>query len=275
MQTSPQPSDTGRQAVHAAPARFRRPSILGYTIWLLLIAFLVQGAMEVNLNAGRLWRGLIRFGNEIAAALPPDTSRLFNILDAMYLTLQMAGLGVVVGVLLSLPFALLCAFNTSPHWLVRVISRTLVTTFRTIPDLVWALIFVIIVGPGVLAGILAIIMDTIGFCARFFAERIEETRKGPAQALTAGGARRSDVIFAGILPEAYPSFVATSLFGVEKAIRSAIILGLVGAGGIGVELNAAMRQFQYDQAILIILVILVTVIAVEQVSSLIRRRVLT
>ncbi len=189
-------------------------------------------------------------------------------------TFQMAIVGVVFGVILSLPMALLCARNTSPHPIVRVIARNVVATLRTVPDLVWALIFVVAVGLGPLAGILAIVMDTIGFCARFFSERIEEVDPGPGQALAATGASRSGVVCGAIIPECTPSFVATSLFSVEKAVRSAVVLGLVGAGGIGVELSAAMNLFRYDQALTVILAILVVVIGVEQVSAWIRKRVM-
>jgi phosphonate transport system permease protein len=192
----------------------------------------------------------------------------------MLTTLQMAIVGVVLGVLISLPLSLLAARNTSPNWAVRTLTRTAISVMRTIPDLIWAMIFVIMVGFGPLAGILAIVMDTIGFCGRFFSERIEETSKGPAEALTSTGARRHEVILGAIVPEAMPSFVATSLYAVEKAIRSAVVLGLVGAGGIGVELSASIDLFKYDQACTIILLILGVVIATEQLSGLIRKRLL-
>ncbi len=130
------------------------------------------------------------------------------------------------------------------------------------------------VGLGPLAGILAIIMDTIGFCARFFAERIEEIDPRPATALSAAGASRGAVMAGAILPECFPSFVATSLVSVEKAVRSAVVLGLVGASGIGVELTSAMNLFRYKEALTIILVVLVVVIAVEQLAGAIRRRVI-
>ena len=117
-------------------------------------------------------------------------------------------------------------------------------------------------------------MDTIGFAARFYSERFEEVQKGPAEALTATGAGRLSVIFGAILPESFASITATSLFSVEKAIRSAVTLGLFGAGGIGVELSTAMRLFRYDQAAAIILVILVVVIGFEQLSSMIRKRII-
>ncbi|MCA1777000.1 MAG: ABC transporter permease subunit [Loktanella sp.] len=140
--------------------------------------------------------------------------------------------------------------------------------------MIWALIFVVTVGLGPLAGILAIIMDTIGFAARFYSERFEEVQKGPSEALTATGGGRLSVIFGAILPESFASMTATSLFSVEKAIRSAVTLGLVGAGGIGVELSTAMRLFRYDQAAAIILVILVVVVAFEQLSTSIRKRII-
>ena len=156
----------------------------------------------------------------------------------------------------------------------RTLARFVISVSRTIPDLIWALIFVVTVGLGPLAGILAIIMDTIGFAARFYSERFEEVQKGPSEALTSTGAGRLSVIFGAILPESFASMTATSLFSVEKAIRSAVTLGLVGAGGIGVELSTAMRLFRYDQAAAIILVILVVVIVFEQLSSSIRKRII-
>ncbi|SEA77951.1 phosphonate ABC transporter, permease protein PhnE [Alkalimonas amylolytica] len=257
------------------PPRFRSPSV---TAWLLIIgfvAFFLHGIDGADVSIDRLGQGILNVGIFAAESFPPDLSRWNFIAYAMLETFQMALVGVVFGVIISVPFALLSARNTSPNRLVRWLSTNIVATLRTIPDLVWALIFVVAVGLGPLAGILAIMMDTIGFCGRFFAERIEETDPRPAQALTAAGCSRSAVIMASILPEAFPSFVATSLYSVEKAIRSAVVLGLVGAGGIGVELSAAMNLFRYDQALTIMLIILLVVISVEHLSSWIRKRLLS
>src|SRR5699024_10537002 len=121
-----------------------------------------------------------------------------------------------------------------PFAVVRSAVRSAVSAMRTIPDLIWALIFVISVGLGPLAGILTIAVDTIGFCARFFSERIEELSDHSKDATQSTGASYFGVIMSAILPASFPSFVGTSLFAVEKAIRSATILGLVGAGRIGV-----------------------------------------
>ena len=129
------------------------------------------------------------------------------------------------------------------------------------PDLVWALIFVIAVGLGPFAGTLAIAVDTVGFCGRFFAEAMEDVDKGPTEALRAQGVRRFDTIFCAVMPAAMPSFITTSLFALEKSTRSSVILGLVGAGGIGIELKVAMDLFDYPRAATIILMIFALVVA--------------
>lgn len=256
------------------PPRFRRPSLFAWVLGLGFLALFIQGVMATNLTLERLIRGAANLGHFIGRAFPPDLGNLDVLAWSMYETLNIAIVGVTLGVVLSVPFALLAARNTSPAPWVRTITRLMIATMRTIPDLIWALIFVVAVGLGPLAGVLAIVMDTIGFAARFFSERIEEVHPGPSDALTATGAGRLSVIGGAILPETLASMTATSLYSVEKALRSAVTLGLVGAGGIGVELAAAMRLFNYDQALTIILVILVVVIAFEQLSSQIRKRVM-
>lgn len=256
------------------PPRWQRPSLSVWLLAVVFIAFFLHGLHGAEVSPERLGQGAVNVGLFLAESFPPDLSRLSVIGRAMLETFQMALVGVVFGVIASIPFALLSARNTTLHPGLRWLAKMLVAVFRTIPDLVWALIFVVAVGLGPLAGILAIMMDTIGFCGRFFAERIEETDPRPAQALSATGCSRFAVVFGAIVPECLPSFIGTSLYSVEKAVRSAVVLGLVGAGGIGVELSAAMNLFRYDQALTVILTILVVVIAVEQLSGWIRGRIL-
>jgi phosphonate transport system permease protein len=117
-------------------------------------------------------------------------------------------------------------------------------------------------------------VDTIGFCGRFFAEAMEECDRGPQEALAAAGAGKAAIVFAAVIPAAMPSFVNTSLFAFEKAVRSSVVLGLVGAGGIGIELKVAMDLFRYDEAATIILCIFALVLLVEQMSARIRRRII-
>lgn len=259
---------------YSLPPRFKSPSWFAGFVLIVFGFLFIQGFNSAEITIERLIKGAGNLSTFLGQAIPPDWSDMDVIADAMLETLYMAIVGVTVGVILSIPFSLLASRNTAPHPIIRTITRFVIATMRTIPDLIWALIFVVAVGLGPLAGILAIILDTIGFAARFFSERIEEVQPGPANALTASGAGRISVIMGAILPETLASMSATSLYSVEKAIRSAVTLGLVGAGGIGVELSTSMRLFQYDKAFAIILVVLVVVIGFEQLSSMIRKRVI-
>ena len=130
------------------------------------------------------------------------------------------------------------------------------------------------VGLGPFAGMLAILVDTLGFCGRFFADDMEAADKGPAEALSATGARRIDIAACATIPAALPAFVSTSLFALEKAVRSSTILGLVGAGGIGIELKVGFDLFDYPTALTVILMIAVVVIAIEHLSGLARTRII-
>lgn len=257
-----------------AHPRFERPGALGFLAYVAALAFVVASFTSAGFSAGQLANGLPALGRIAGQMFPPALDGLDRILGSLLVTFQMAVAGVVLGLALSVPLAILAADELSPHPLARSLARSLVALFRTVPDLVWALIFVIAVGLGPPAGVLTIMIDTIGFAARFFAEAMEETDRGPREALWALGARRLGVIFSAVVPNAMPSFIGTSLFCLEKATRSSVVLGLVGAGGIGVELKVAFDLFAYDTAATIIIVIFLLVVAVESGGAWLRRRLI-
>jgi phosphonate transport system permease protein len=261
-------ADSGRYA------RFEQPSALAFLLWVIAIAFVVWSFSATGLSLERLARGIPTVGSILERMFPPNLDRLDRILAALLVTFQMAVAGCVLGLVLAFPLAIVAADGLSPHPLLRVAARSLIALFRTVPDLVWALLFVIAVGLGPPAGVLAIMVDTIGYAGRFFAEAMEETDKGPREALDAIGARRLGVIMSAVVPNAMPNFIATSLFCVEKATRASVVLGLVGAGGIGIELKVAFDLFSYDTAATIILVIFALVVAVEQAGASLRRRII-
>lgn len=257
------------------PARVRRPSLLTLVIVLVVGGLLVHGWTQgAALRPDSLVTGAFRLGEFAQDAVPPDVSRIGPILKALLVTVEMALLGTIIGVILSLPLAVLAARNTTPHWSLYAVSRAIVTVSRTIPDLVWGLIFVIAVGLGPEAGVLAIAVDVMGFCGRFFAESIEDLDPGRIEGLRALGASRVGVLVGGVLPACLPSFVTTSMFALESSARSSVVLGLVGAGGIGIELATSMTLLRYDEAATIILAVLGVVVVFERVSAAIRRRVL-
>lgn len=257
-----------------APARWERPSALSFTLFVAVLAFVLWSFANVGLSWERMVRGIPALGSMLERMFPPDLERLPQILNQLLITFQMALVGCILGLILAFPISILATEGLSPHPVLKHSARALIALFRTVPDLVWALLFVIAVGLGPAAGVMAIMVDKIGFAGRFFAEAMEEADKGPQEALSTLGATRTGLIFSAVLPLALPSFVATSLFSLEKAVRGSVILGLVGAGGIGVELKVAFDLFDYDTAATIILAIFALVVVVEQISNRIRRRLI-
>lgn len=268
------PNGTARPTHPMAPPRWERPSPFTWIAVVVLIAFLLHGLWTSELTPDRLNGAVFRLWRFLSQAIPPDPSRLPNVAEATLETFEMALVGTAIGAVISLPLALLAARNTTPHIVVYAVTRTVISFLRAVPDLVWGLVFIVTIGLGPAAGILAIAVDTVGFCGRFFAERVEELEPGPLEALRSTGASAPGVIAGAIVPAAMPSFVATTLFSLEGATRSAVVLGLVGAGGIGIELAASMQLLRYDEAATIIIVIFLVVISVERFSAAIRRRIL-
>lgn len=260
-----------------APPRLRPLGLVGYAAFLGVAALVVSSLATTAPALDKLARGVARLfapSGLLTQMFPPDFGRFETIAWKLVETLQMAVAGCALGLVFALPFAILATDRLSPHPSIRTVARALIALFRTVPDLVWAIIFIIIVGLGPAAGVMAIMVDKIGFAGRFFAEAMEETDPGPQDALRAIGASRLGVIGSAVIPACLPSFTATSLFALEKSVRGSAALGLVGAGGIGVDLKVAFDLFNYDEALAIILLMLALVIGVEQGSGWIRRKLI-
>lgn len=261
----------------SAPARLQHRSLLEYGVFLAMLALVATSLAATAPAPEKLGSGIARLfapSGLLTQMFPPDFTRIVPIGWKLLETLQMAVAGCFLGLLLALPFAILATDRLTPHPLIGHTSRAVIALFRTVPDLVWAIIFIIIVGLGPAAGVMAIMVDKVGFAGRFFAEAMEETDPGPQDALRAIGASRLGIIGSAVIPACLPSFIATSLFALEKSVRGSAALGLVGAGGIGVDLKVSFDLFNYDEALAIILMMLVLVIAVEQGSGWIRRRLI-
>jgi phosphonate transport system permease protein len=254
------------------PDRFQLPPAWKFLLYFLAVAFFIWSMKGGGLSLGDLLRGIPNMFRLLREMSPPDLSRLTHISKALLQTFQMGLVGAGIGIAMSFLLAILASRRHTPHVSLYYVTRFIIAFCRSVPDLVWAVLFVASVGLGVFAGTLTIIVDTTGFCGRFFAEAMEEVDQGPEEALKTIGANRMDIVLAAIVPAAMPSFVNSSLFALEKAIRSSVVLGLVGAGGIGIELKVAMDMFEYQQAAAIILCIFILVIAVEQFSTYARKR---
>jgi phosphonate transport system permease protein len=189
-------------------------------------------------------------------------------------TIHIAALGTILALIMALPVGILAAPRLVPFAPLNVFARFVLVASRSVNSLVWALLFVSIFGPGPLAGMLAIAFRSIGFVGKLFGEALEETAPGPIEALRASGAPWLSVLSYGYWPQVKPTFWSIALFRFDINVRESAVLGLVGAGGIGMALDAALNLFQWDRVALILVAILVVVIITEIAVTYARQRVL-
>lgn len=221
----------------------------------------------------RFAEGLPRMGDFLTRMWPPNFSKFPIIVELLIETLQMAIIGTLFGALLSLVLAFGATSTIAPKWL-YAITRFILNVLRSIPELIFALMFVSAVGLGPFAGILAIVISSMGSIGKVYAEAMEAVDAGPVSALTSTGASRRQVVTFGVLPQASPLLVSYTLLLFEGNVRGATILGLVGAGGIGMELTTAMRLYDYGHLVAIVISIVVLVTVIDRISALIRKKVL-
>jgi len=207
--------------------------------------------------------------------VPPRWSYIEVLWKPLWDTMNIATLGTLLGVIFAVPVAFLAASNTTPSKLfVRPLALFIIVASRSINSLIWALLLVSIIGPGLLAGIMAIALRSIGFIAKLLYEAIEETDKLQIEAVAATGASSAQVLNYAIVPQILPAFYGISVFRWDINIRESTILGLVGAGGIGVQLQASLNTLAWPQVTMIFIVILGTVVISEWVSARVRHAII-
>ena len=213
------------------------------------------------------------FGDILSRMLPPDFSNLNQLVYAMFETIEIAFLGTFIAIVLSIPLGLFSARNLAPNYFVYIVCKTIVIFFRAIPEFIIAMILVIAIGFGAMPGVLALGLHTMGFLAKFYAEDIEHINKGPIDALKSSGATKSQIISFGVIPQILPSFVANNLYILDRNVRMATMLGIVGAGGIGYELQSSFRMFEYERVSAIIILIFITIFIIDHLSAFIRSKI--
>ncbi len=208
-------------------------------------------------------------------AMPPDWSYINKLWQPLWDTLNIATLGTALALVFAVPVAFLAANNTTPSkWFVRPIALLIIVSSRSINSLIWALLLVAIIGPGVFAGLIAIALRSIGFCAKLLYEAIEEIDPRQVEAITATGANRWQVMAYGIVPQILPAFAGITVFRWDINIRESTVLGLVGAGGIGLQMQASLNVLAWPRVALILTVILAAVIVSEWVSAKVRAAII-
>ncbi len=264
---------------HAATWR-RRTRALDLAVWLAWLAgtavvVACAQAIAAATTWSFVWDAPKQGADLVSRMVPPRWSYLPQLWRPLWDTVNMATLGTLLAIVVGVPVAFLAARNTTPSvTLVRPLALLLIVASRSINSLIWALLLVSIIGPGLLAGILAIALRSIGFVAKLLYEAIEEIDRAPVEAITATGAGLGQVITFGIVPQVMPAFAGISVFRWDVNIRESTVLGLVGAGGIGLQLQASVNVLAWPQVTMIFILVFGAVLVSEWVSARVRHAII-
>lgn len=243
--------------------------------WALFLAWLAGALWWFGFSPQRLWNGLSGLATIVRLMIPPSPGELWvEILKGMAESVAMAFLGTVMAALVAVPLGFLGARNIVTSVLLRFSLRRLLDGFRGVDQLIWALAYVRAVGLGPLAGVLAIFTADIAVLAKLYAEAIENAERKQAEGVVAAGGGRLAAIRFGVLPQVAPVMLAQALYFFESNTRSAAILGVVGAGGIGLQIAERIRVRHWDEVAFIIILMVVTVAIIDAISGRIRRRLI-
>ncbi|MFB6453354.1 phosphonate ABC transporter, permease protein PhnE [Bradyrhizobium tunisiense] len=233
------------------------------------------GLLWIEASPARLCSGLSRLGLLVKLMLPPTSGGyLGSYLKALVETLAMALVGTTIAVLVALPLGFLAARNIIPGLTFHFALRRVLDMLRGIDILIWALIFVSAVGMGPFAGVLAIIFSDVAFLSKLFAEAVENIDRRPVDGVRAAGANTIETVRFAVLPQITPIVLSNALYFFESNFRSASVLGIVGAGGIGLQLSQRIMTNEWDQACFIIVIMLVAVAMIDVASRQIRARII-
>ncbi|MFN3349606.1 phosphonate ABC transporter, permease protein PhnE [Pseudorhodoplanes sp.] len=253
------------------PFAFRRPlreQVLRLAGWTAFSVLTLYCLWRFDFSPVKLWSGLGELGGIVTQLFPPmPGEHPREIFWALLETIAMAFIGTTLAAILAFPLAFLAAKNTFPFGLARFGVRRFMDMLRGIDQLIWALIFVRAVGLGPLAGIMAIAISDTGTLAKLFSESLENIEKKPAEGLKAAGANNVQTLRFAMLPQVIPMFLSSALYMFESNVRSATILGIVGAGGIGFQLSDRIRAHHWEEACFILILILITVAIIDWISK--------
>ena len=265
--------DTETVAARVSARRLQaRLKALGFAA--LVLAVWVWSAAGTGFRPDNLIAGIPQMADLVGRMLPPDLAILRSIAGPLLETVQIALLGTTLPILIALPLAVLAAWNTTPWAPLGQAVRVVLATLRTVPELVWAMLLVSAIGLGPFPGVLALTLHAIGGMGKFYYEAIETVRSETVEALEASGAGKLRVLLFGILPSALPQMLSTTLLYWEFNNRSSTILGIVGAGGIGVVLLHALQDFRYEKLLTCLIVIVLLLMVLDRISGYLRSKVI-
>lgn len=260
-------------AVETPRRRSRRRTLLWAGLAVAGAALYVHAWQDTHSSLGSLVTGYHGMSDILRRSYPPSGHVLSDSIRASIVTFDTALLGTTIALILSLFIAPFAARNITPNRLSYEVSRVIIAVTRAIPDLIWALLFVTAVGLGPFPGVLALAVHSVGTLGKLFSETIEDMDMGPVDALRVAGASRTQVFVHAVLSGVAPTFVSLTLYRFDVNFRSSLVLGFVGAGGIGFLIYNSMQLFQYREVATELLVVLVLVLVVERVSTILRSKI--
>ncbi|MGF2615427.1 phosphonate ABC transporter, permease protein PhnE [Rossellomorea vietnamensis] len=242
-------------------------------IFAVIIGFYILSTIKTNATLPDLIEGIPNMGRVIVKFFPPNFEAFQHIVEPMAETIQMAIVATTIASILCIPLSLLAAQNITTNKFVYTFVRSILNILRTIPDMVLAVIFVGLFGIGIFPGIVALIIFSLGILAKLISETIESVDMNPIEAMQASGSNTLQSISFALVPQVLPQFTSFVLYVFEINIRASVVLGLVGAGGIGLVLSQQLKFYNYPNAMLIILVIFAVVVIIEYISTKIREAI--
>ncbi|QAA94162.1 phosphonate ABC transporter, permease protein PhnE [Pollutimonas thiosulfatoxidans] len=249
--------------------------LLRFALYLIFVLAIVQSLRSIDVIPEFLYDAPTQMADLLHRMWPVSWQSFPGTIQrALIETLHMATLGTILAVIMAVPVGLAAANNLVPNKTINFLARLILVSSRSINSLVWALLFIAIFGPGALAGTIAIAFRSIGFIGKLLGEAIEDAQPGPIEALTATGARTGSIIGYGYWPQIRPAFWSIVLLRWDINVRESAVLGLVGAGGIGMALNSAMDLFQWDKVSLILVLIFSIVVVAEVLITRARKSLL-
>jgi phosphonate transport system permease protein len=276
VDTTPKLSSERMARLLAALERPLSRRVKTIAAWGISAVVLTYAAWMSEIIGPKFFVGLPKLGDALLLMLAPSGfEHLPEFLWALMETIAMAFLGTLIGAALALPLSIFCARTTFPIRVLQFGFRRFSDALRSLDHLVWALVFVRAIGLGPLAGILAIALVDFGTLAKLYSEAIDNASKGPTEGIRASGGTWLDGIRLGVLPQVLPNILSATLYMWESNTRSATILGIVGAGGIGYQLADRLRVYEFGQASLMIILIIVAVATIDALSGFLRRQLIS
>lgn len=245
-----------------------------YAAFLVICILIYWTFSTVDVFWPWVWSAPEEIRDMFSRMIPPNPRAMGEIFPAMIETINIATIGTLFAVVISLPLAYFGAVNVSPNKITLAIARVIIVASRSINTLIWALLFVAILGPGPMAGVIAIGFRAIGFMGKLVGESIEEMDWGPIEALQSAGASRGHVINYAIIPQVLPTFWAVAILRWDINIRESTVLGMVGAGGIGMLFQVAIDLFKWKDVSMVLVSIIAVVLFGEVITSMVRRKLI-